>query len=78
MRSGSQQSSSFWEEAEQSNGRLAMIGILGFLCAQTKPGSVPFLNGMFKPYTGELMAPFQGDFDIVWNGWSMVEAWHLN
>ena len=64
--------------AEINNGRLAMIGILGFLCAQTVPGSVPFLDGMFKPYTGELMAPFQGDFDIVWNDWSMVEAWHLN
>ena len=63
---------------EINNGRLAMFGILGFLCAQTVPGSVPLLNGMVGPYTGELMAPFQGDFDIVLGGRSMVEACHLN
>ena len=63
---------------ELNNGRLAMFGILGFLCAQTTPGSVPFLNGMFRSYTGEVMAPFQGDIDIILGGRSMVEAWHLN
>jgi len=64
--------------SELNNGRLAMFGILGFLCAQTTPGSVPLLNGMVGPYTGELMAPFQGDFDIVLGGRSMMEAWHLH
>ena len=51
--------------AEINNGRLAMLGIFGFLCAQTIPGSVPLLNGMFPPYAGEVMAPFEGDFEIV-------------
>lgn len=51
--------------AEINNGRLAMLGIFGFLCAQTIPGSVPLLNGMLTPYSGEIMAPFEADFDIV-------------
>jgi hypothetical protein len=42
-----------------------MLGIFGFLCAQTIPGSVPLLNGVVVPYAGEVMAPFEGDFDIV-------------
>jgi hypothetical protein len=32
--------------AEINNGRLAQLGIFGFLCAQTIPGSVPLLNGV--------------------------------
>mmetsp|Transcript_9796 Transcript_9796/g.13989 ORF Transcript_9796/g.13989 Transcript_9796/m.13989 type:complete len:271 (+) Transcript_9796:96-908(+) len=63
---------------EINNGRLAMFGILGFLCAQTTPGSVPLLNGMLGSYTGEVMAPFQGDLDIVLGGRSMVEAFGLS
>jgi len=63
---------------EINNGRLAMFGILGFLSAQKTPGSVPLLNGMLEPYKGEVMAPFQGDIDIILGGRSMVEAWHLN
>jgi len=48
--------------AEINNGRLAQLGIFGFLCAQTIPGSVPVLEGIVKPYSGEIMAPFQADF----------------
>merc|ERR1719215_848313 len=43
---------------EINNGRLAMIGILGFLAEQTTPGSVPALSGLVQPYSGEPMAPF--------------------
>ena len=43
---------------EINNGRLAQLGIFGFLCAQTIPGSVPALTGIVKPYAGEVMAPF--------------------
>jgi len=42
---------------EINNGRLAMLGIFGFLCEQTIPGSVPALSGVVQPYAGEVMAP---------------------
>lgn len=48
--------------AEINNGRLAQLGLFGFLCAQTIPGSVPALEGIVKPYSGEVMAPFSADF----------------
>ena len=44
--------------AEINNGRLAMLGIFGFLSEQTIPGSVPALSGVVEPYAGEVMAPF--------------------
>jgi len=43
---------------EINNGRLAMIGILGFLQEETLPGSVPALKGIVGSYDGEVMAPF--------------------
>ena len=43
---------------EINNGRLAMIGIMGFLAAEKVPGSVPFLDGLVAPYSGDVMAPF--------------------
>jgi len=43
---------------EINNGRLAMLGIMGFLAEQKVPGSVPALSGIVKPYAGEIMAPF--------------------
>jgi len=48
--------------AELNNGRAAMLGIFGFLCADTIPGSVPVLSGIAIPYSGEVMQPFQGQF----------------
>lgn len=44
--------------AELNNGRLAQIGILGFLSEQKLAGSVPLLAGLVPPYAGEPMAPF--------------------
>jgi len=48
--------------AEINNGRLAMLGIFGFLCEQTIPGSVPALSGIVQPYSGEVMAPFTQNY----------------
>jgi hypothetical protein len=50
--------------AEINNGRLAMIGIFGFLAEAKVPGSVPFLTGIVKPYDGDSMAPFLANFDM--------------
>jgi len=50
---------------EINNGRLAQIGIMGFLAEQKVPGSVPALTGLVKPYAGEVMAPFAaGDVSL--------------
>merc|ERR1711933_28251 len=43
---------------EINNGRLAVLELFGFLSEARVPGSVPFLTGLIKPYTGEVMAPF--------------------
>ncbi|KAJ8608213.1 hypothetical protein CTAYLR_010404 [Chrysophaeum taylorii] len=46
---------------EINNGRLAMLGIFGFLSEQKVPGSVPFLTGLVKPLPDmEIMGPFVG------------------
>merc|ERR550537_1895889 len=52
--------------AELNNGRLAMIGIMGFLAEQKIPGAVPFLNGLVKPYDGNVMSPFTAE-EWWWN-----------
>ena len=44
--------------AEVNNGRLAMIGIMSFMAAAKVPGSVPALDGIIAPYSGDVMAPF--------------------
>jgi hypothetical protein len=44
--------------AEINNGRLAMIGIMGFLAEQKLDGAVPLLKGLVPHYDGEPMAPF--------------------
>lgn len=43
---------------ELNNGRLAQIGILGFISEQRIEGSVPLLKGLVPHYSGETMAPF--------------------
>ena len=43
---------------EINNGRLAQIGILGFLSEGKMEGSVPALKGIIPAYAGEPMAPF--------------------
>jgi len=43
---------------EINNGRLAMIGIMGFLAEQKVEGAVPLLKGVVSHYDGEPMAPF--------------------
>jgi len=51
---------------EINNGRLAMLGIFGFLAADKIPGSVPLLKGIAMPYDGNPMVPFEGDFTLGW------------
>ena len=46
--------------SEINNGRLAQIGIFGFISASKVDGSVPFLTGIIKHYDGDVMAPFAG------------------
>lgn len=48
--------------AELNNGRLAQIGIFGFLCADKIPGSVPALLPIAREYSGNPMIPFEGQF----------------
>jgi len=43
---------------EINNGRLAMLGIMGFMAAASIEGSVPALAGKIAHYDGECMAPF--------------------
>lgn len=53
--------------AELNNGRLAQLGIFGFLCADKIPGSVPALNDIAIPYAGNPMIPFEGQFSYhIW------------
>jgi len=46
---------------EVNNGRLAMLGIFGFLSADKIEGSVPALKDIAIPYDGNVMAPFFAD-----------------
>merc|ERR1719356_504184 len=49
---------------EINNGRLAMLGLFGFLSESKLPGSVPALGSIALPYDGDYMAPFAADFHI--------------
>ncbi len=51
-------------QEEINNGRLAMIGIFGFLCADKIPGSVPGIAPIAIPYSGNCMIPFEGQFSF--------------
>jgi len=42
---------------EVNNGRLAMLGIMGFLVESKLEGSVPFLTRFIKHYDGDYMVP---------------------
>lgn len=42
---------------EINNGRLAMLGIFGFLSEAKIEGAVPALKGIIPAYSGEFMAP---------------------
>ena len=44
---------------EINNGRLAMIGLFGFLSESKVPGSVPALGSIVLPYDGDYMAPLE-------------------
>jgi len=49
-------------QAEINNGRLAMLGIFGFISEAKVPGSVPALGGIISPYAGQPMGFFaEGD-----------------
>lgn len=50
-------------QVEVNNGRLAMLGIFGFLAEAKVEGSVPALTGLgIQHYDGDFMAPFATDF----------------
>ena len=44
--------------AEINNGRLAMLGIFGFISEGATEGAVPALKGIIPHYSGDFMAPF--------------------
>ena len=50
---------------EINNGRLAMIGLFGFIAESKVPGSVPALTGKIKEYTGDVMVPFAVDATFI-------------
>jgi hypothetical protein len=59
---------------EINNGRLAMLGIMGFVSESSVPGSVPVLNGRIPAYTGQFWAPFQSDFSFFDNTVQVASA----
>lgn len=48
--------------AEINNGRLAMLGIFGFMSADNIEGSVPLLKSIAIPYAGQIMSPFEAGY----------------
>jgi len=59
---------------EINNGRLAMLGIMGFCAAAKIPGAVPALD-FIKPYAGQVMGPFaDGDVSLPLVA-DMIKVW---
>jgi len=58
MKDASEEKKARGRLVEINNGRLAMIGLFGFLSESQCPGSVPLLKGLIPAYSGEVMAPF--------------------
>jgi len=52
-------------QIELNNGRLAMLGLFSFVAAAKVPGSVPALDGVLKPYAGNVMQPFAETDGVV-------------
>jgi len=50
---------------ELNNGRLAMLGTMGFVSAASVEGSVPALAGKITHYDGEVMAPWSASDSSV-------------
>lgn len=51
---------------EINNGRLAMLGLFGFVSEARVPGAVPALVGKIKAYDGDIMGPFNaGDVNLA-------------
>ena len=66
MRNASPEKKARGRLIEINNGRLAMIGLFGFLAEAKVPGSVPFLGKVGIPaYAGDIMAPFESNFHIL-------------
>jgi len=60
---------------EINNGRLAMIGIMGFVAESKVPGAVPLLSGKITPYDGEPMAFFSASDKLPYV--DAMSAFHL-
>jgi hypothetical protein len=66
LRNASEEKKARGRLVEINNGRLAMIGLFGFLAEAKVPGSVPALTKIGIPaYAGDVMAPFESNFHIL-------------
>jgi hypothetical protein len=64
--------------AELNNGRLAMLGLISLISEAKVPGSVPWLNGLIKSYSGNLIKdPWGKDMlaPTMYDGVNMANTW---
>merc|ERR1719473_2274265 len=61
--------------AEVNNGRLAMIGLFGFIAEAKVPGSVPALGGLIPSYSGDFMQPFAPTGPDAYDLWTIGNLW---